>query len=112
MQDYELDAYLGDVEVTDEQRAAILAAADAIEVRWPDPDAEDDRREALAAAVQVVLGDASLEEVAAAWHRARAAEREARAALTGALIASEGSEVSLAERAGTTRMTVRKALGK
>lgn len=36
----------------------------------------------------------------------------ARAELTGAMIAASGTEVSIAERAGVSRMTVRKARGK
>jgi hypothetical protein len=109
-----LHGYLGDAyaETTPEQRDRIIRAAEAIEQRWPDPDLEDTRREALATAVAVVLGDDTLEQVADAWHAARAAEQDARARLTGALLASDGPEVTLARRAQTTRMTVRKALGK
>lgn len=112
MQDYDLDAYLGDADATDEQRDAIKRASDAIDARWPDPDLADVRELALSAAVQVILGDAMLEDLGAAYLRARRLERAQHAMLTGALIASEGSEVSLSERSGVTRVTVRKALGK
>lgn len=112
MQDYELDAWLGDTQVTDEQKATLHAAADAIASRYPHPDLGDSREQALSAAAMVILGDDTLEEIAAQWQAARRLERERHAALTGALIASEGTEVALADRAGVTRMTVRKALGK
>ncbi|WP_372595577.1 hypothetical protein [Actinotalea sp.] len=112
MSTYDIDAWLGDTEATDEQRAAIQAASDAIAARWPDPDMADSRRDALNAAAMVVLGDEALEATAEAWRDARARERATRAALTGAIIASGGTEVGLARRAGVTRMTVRKALGK
>ncbi|WP_372594899.1 hypothetical protein [Actinotalea sp.] len=112
MNAYDIDAWLGDAEATDEQRAAIQAASDAIGARWPDPDMADSRRDALNAAAMVTLGDETLEALAEAWRDARAREQAARAALTGAIIASGGTEVDLARRAGVTRMTVRKALGK
>lgn len=112
MQDYELTAWLGDTEVTDEQRRALHAAADAIAARYPAPDLSDDRERALSAAAMLILGDSTLEEIAGEWREARRIESERHAALTGALIAADGSEVALAERAGVTRMTVRKALGK
>lgn len=127
----ELRALLGEFydDTTDEQRDAIVQAAAAIAERWDDPDLDDTRREALNGAMMVVLGDDTLEDIASRWHAARAAERDARAVLTGALIASygravqvrdgrgggvvyTGSETELALRARVTRMTVRKALGK
>jgi len=110
-----LHGYLGDTyaDTIQAQRDAILAAAAAIDARWPEPDLDDTRREALAAAVWVILGDATLETTADTWHAARAIERDAHARLTGALIASEGEpERRIAERAHIARMTVRKALGK
>lgn len=111
---YDIDAWLGDTEVTDAQREALVRAADRIAARWPDPDLADTRERALTGAAQIILGDAALDEIGSAYVAARAAEQEAHAALTGALIASEGtaSEYDLAERAGVTRVTVRKALGK
>jgi hypothetical protein len=114
MQDYELDAWLGDTEATEEQRAALHAAADTIAARYryPDPDLADTREQALSAAAMMILGDATLEEMAAGWRDAHRVERERHAALTGALIAAGGSEAALARRAGLTRVTVRKALGK
>ena len=71
--------------------------------------------EAMSGAIRVLLGDDTLEGLSAAWQRARAAERDAMARLTGAIIASavQGQpETVIAERAGVNRLTVRKALGK
>ena len=120
MQPYELDAWLGDTELTDEQRATFARTVEAIADRYPGrehgqhPD-EESITEAMTGALQVMLGDDTLEGVAAAWARARAAERAAMARLTGAVIASavQGQpETTIAERASVARMTVRKALGK
>lgn len=114
MTTYEIDAWLGDTEATDEQRAAIQRAADRIAERWPDEDDADAREQALIGAAQIILGDAALDELGRAYVRARAAEREAHAMVTGALIASQGtaSEYELADRSGLSRVSVRKALGK
>ena len=118
MQPYELDAWLGDTELTDEQRAAFAAMAEVIADRYPGrgqhPD-EESITEAMTGALQVLLGDDTLEGLSAAWSRARAAEREAMERLTGAIIAEAGRgvpEVQIAERASVARMTVRKSLGK
>lgn len=110
-----LYGYLGDTyaDTTPEQRARIVAAQAVIERRWPEPDLEDVRMDALIASVQVILGETTLEHQAALWRAARTTERAAHAALTGALIASASvPERVLAERASLTRQTVRKALGK
>lgn len=120
MQPYELDAWLGDTELTDEQRDAFARMVEAIADRYPGrehgqhPD-EESITEAMTGALQVLLGDDTLEGLSAAWSRARAAEREAMERLTGAIIAeAQGGapEVQIAERAGVARMTVRRALGK
>ena len=120
MQPYELDAWLGDTELTDEQRDAFARTVEAIADRYPGRDHgqhpdEGSITEAMAGALQVLLGDDTLEGLSAAWQRARAAEREAMGRLTGAIIAAVQAgvpEVQVAERARVTRMTVRKALGK
>jgi hypothetical protein len=105
--------------ITDDQLTALDAASDAITARWPDPDLNDLRTEALSAAAQIILGDDTLEAHAAAWQAARGTERQRHAALTGALIVSAtgarsgpGSEGDLIERSGASRMTVRKAIGR
>lgn len=115
MQDHELADYLGHAyeETTDKQRDAMLAAEAAIAQRYADrDDAGEAAREAFSAAVQVILGDETLEAVAGRYVAARVAMERTHEALTGAVVASEGTERDLAERAGVTRMTIRKALGK
>lgn len=113
MQDYEMDAWLGDTEATDEQRAALKRAAGEIGARWPDPDNADVRAEAFTAAAMVVLGDATDVEVVDAYREARRAAREAQARMTGAIIAGQiiapESEVAQAARLGVSRLAVRKA---
>ena len=113
MQPYELDAWLGDTELTAEQRTTLESAIDYLNTRYADD--EDAVGEGMGGALMVILGDDTLEGVAAEWARARAAERDAMARLTGAIIAAAAQgqpETTIAERAGVNRMTVRKALGK
>ena len=115
MQDYELDAYLGDdITITDDQRAALHRASDMIDTRYPNADLRDDAETAFAAAMQVILGDTTVDDEATAWSDARRAERTAMASLTGAIIAASAdeSENAIAQRTGIHRGTVRKALGK
>lgn len=116
-QPFDPDAWLGPAadEATDDQKAAIAKAAEAINARWPDEDDADLREQALNAAAQVILEDDTLETHAGAWVRARRREQEAHAAVTGAIIATAhagASELSISQRTGITRPTVRKALGK
>lgn len=114
MHDHELDAWLDGTPATHEQRTALHRAADLAETRYPGADAKDDRGAAFTAAAQVILGDATLEIFAGEWARARTAERDAMAALTGAIIAASATtaESAIAARTGINRMTIRKALGK
>lgn len=114
MQDHELTAWLGPVEATDEQRDAIMRADNAIQARYPHPDADDDRTAALTAAVTVIVGDDTLRHIGEQWRAARRVEREAMAALTGAISASSTTmtEVAMAAESGVNRATIRKALGK
>ena len=128
MTDEEMRGLLGHVydETTEEQRDIIERAGDVIDARWPITVEEDgtrvdeyveERRLAMNAVLALVLGDDTDDEIAAEWRRARAAEREARASLTGAIIAGSmlnpgESEVARAERLRVTRMTLRKALGR
>lgn len=113
MQQHELEAWLGPAlaEMTPDQVDAMARHADLIEDRYDD---DDMRGVAAGGALQIVLSDSTLEQAGEALARARRAERDAMATLTGALIASAetDSESSLARRAGVTRVTVRKALGK
>ena len=113
MQPYELDAWLGDAELTAEQRTTLESAIDHLNARYAGD--EDAVGEGMGGALMVILGDDTLEGVAAEWARARAAERDAMARLTGAIIAEavQGEpETTIAQRTGVNRMTVRKALGK
>ena len=113
MQQYELEAWLGPAlaEMTPDQAAAMSRYADMIEDRY-----NDDALRSVAAggALHIVLAEGTLEQLGEALARARQEERETMAMLTGALIASAetDSESSLARRAGVTRVTVRRALGK
>ena len=113
MQPYELDAWLGGAELTAEQRTTLESAIDHLTSRYADD--EEAVGQGMGGALMVILGDDTLEGVAAEWARARAAERDAMARLTGAIIAATVQglpETTIAERAGVNRMTVRKALGK
>lgn len=113
MQRHEQEAWLGPafVEMTPAQVSAMARYADMIEARYDD---EALRSAAACGALQVVFSDGTLEQAGERLARARQEEREAMAALTGAIIASADtdSESSLARRAGVTRVTVRRALGK
>lgn len=114
MQDYELTAYLGDTPATDEQRAALTRALDLIAARYPEQ-GDPDSITAGSCAAQIVLGDAGLDEIARTYLVARRVERDAWARLVGAMVAAAATgmpETRIAETAGVTRMTVRKALGK
>lgn len=115
----ELEAWLGPVmdEASEEQLERIVEASKAIDRRYPIPDGGcladvvTERNDALSAAVQVILGDSTLEEKAAEYSRAQLAAFAAHAQQTGALIA-EGqvaTKVELARRSGLSRVSVDKA---
>lgn len=59
MQEYELEAWLGDTAVTPAQFTALWQAADAVERAYPGVDQDDARQAALTRAAQVILGDAN-----------------------------------------------------
>lgn len=110
----DIQNWIGDFtgDITDEQLDALVDAANTIDARWPAPDDADSRERALFAASQVILGDRTLAAIGDEWREARRVERQRMAALTGALIATPGSERELVEQSGVARMTVRKALGR
>ena len=113
MQPYELDAWLGDTDLTAEQRGAFEGAIDRLNARYAGD--EGAVGEGMGGALMVILGDDTLERIAGEWSRARAAERDAMARLTGAIIAEAVQgvpETTIAQRTGVNRLTVRKALGK
>lgn len=113
-QPFNPDDYLGPYadDATDQQKASLARAAGMVATRYTGPDSDADA--ALSGAAQIILGDATLTELAAAYARARTAEREAMATLTGAIIAASETmaETAIERESGVTRMTVRKALGK
>jgi hypothetical protein len=111
MQDYELDAYLGDVTVTDDQRQRLLCEADRIAARYPDPDEQEERDTAFATAVAYVLGDDTLESVGQRVQAGRRALVEARHIAVMA-IKDGATEAGVARGLGVDRMTVRKWCGK
>lgn len=119
MTDDDLRALLGDTypDTTDDQREAIVRASDRIDARWPDEDDEDERREAMNGALEIVLSDTTDEAIARTAERARRDYLDAQARLTGAIIAGalrnpgEGDQPRAA-RLGVARDTVRKALGR
>ena len=112
------DAWLGPAadDMTPQQRKRFeVEAQAAIERIGDDPDDQDDRDAALSAIVQYLLGDTTLDQAGAERERTQAAARAASiAAQTMARLAVQDgvSEVQAARRAGLTRMTVRRALGK
>lgn len=118
MQQYELEAWLGnDHGLTDEQFADLLAQAEDIQGRYPDPDDQDVRDAALSTAHRLLLGqDDVLTELAKQRADARAAESQALAGLRQAalMLVPDGSrsEKGFAEQVGVDRQAVRKWLGK
>lgn len=112
-----MDGYLAEFggDLDDEQRRTLGLVLDKVAERWPGPDYTEERTEAGSAATMIVFGDSTDAEFLARWQRARAAERDARAALTGAMVLASvrgESEAGIAARLGVSRTTVRKALAK
>ena len=117
MQDFELRGILGDAydQCTEEQLHQIDRIAAALERRWPFAEHVDEHTDAMSAALEVVLGDTAAEVIGQEWQAATLDEQIARRRLTGAIIAlaeSGVSEVQIAATLGTSRPSVRKALGK
>ena len=120
MLDDELTAWLGHAEATPEQRAELHRVADLIDERYYDDnreynaDMQESHNNAMNAASMIVLGDIlTVKFFADVYLEARAAERAALDALTGALLATAGeSDEGLSVRAGVSLKVIRKALGK
>lgn len=113
MNDDAMDAWLGPVELTSEQRDRFAAIWDDVDGRYPDD--ADAVNAALSAAVQYLLGETGPEDAGREIARLTAALEDARAAarvVAVLAIADRESESALAARMGVTRMTVRKWLGK
>lgn len=119
MQRHELTAWLGDTALTDDQIDRLGREADRIAARWPETPEEPlgdvaDREAALTAACQYLLGETTLEQVAAELFRARLVESRASAAAqqVAAMAVDDGMpQTEAARRAGIDRMTVRAMLG-
>lgn len=121
MQRYEIESWLGDAlaELTAEQVDELMATAEEIGARYPDPDQHDERDAALTVAHRLLCEPAEtvVDEHAEALVRARTAETRALAALRQAarsLVApsDQGSRgvttlMGYARRAGVDRQAVR-----
>lgn len=114
MQDYELEAWLGDVEVTPDQWELLHRAADDTAARYKNDDG-DAAEQAFTAAAMVILGDSNVDAAVTSYAAAKRAERAAMETLTGAIIGAVltgDTEKGISDRTGINRGTVRKALGK
>ena len=71
-----------------------------------------ERDAALSAALQVILGETTVEDVVEAYFRAQLAAQSAHAGQTGAIIAAAqtSTQVELARRTGLSRVSIHKAL--
>lgn len=120
MQQYELEAWLGDNHgLNDEQVAELLTTADSIEARYPDPDNQPERDAALTVAYRLMVEPITdvVAEYGAKRAEARAAASAASAALRQAALAliptDRMSEAGFADVAKVDRMSVRRRwLGK
>ena len=115
MQDYEMDAWLGDFadDLTADQRDRLKDVFEQIEGRYH-PDMTEERLAAANAAAMIAFGDSTLDALADQWRAARERERAAMAALTGAILYASGemSQADIVAATRVNRMTIRKALGK
>ncbi|MFI9789110.1 hypothetical protein ACIHEI_37190 [Kitasatospora sp. NPDC051984] len=114
MQPHELTAWLGDDHgLTDEQFADLLARADDIEARYPDPDDREEAQAALTVAYRLAVEDSSavVAELAAARSSARTAELAALAGLRQAanqlIPAGDRTESGFAREGGVDRQVSR-----
>lgn len=123
MSGHTVDAYLGDFadRLSDDQKGDLARVFAQVGERYLDLDDHgvvepwsDSAEEGWTAAAQIALGDSTLTEVSERWLASRLAERQAMAAMTGAMLwsALSMSEAQIVEATGINRMTVRKAMGK
>lgn len=114
MQQHEIRAWLGPAydKMTEEQVADFTLLVQRIEDRYPDD--EDVQAAMMSGALQVLIGDDTLEGLGREWLCAKTAERAAMKALWGGIMVADAelSEVEISRRANVSRVTVRKALGK
>ncbi|MGN8741768.1 helix-turn-helix domain-containing protein [Collinsella sp. LCP21S3_A3] len=115
MTEHDLDAWLSDTTATPTQRAELLAADAALCETIPDDAEPGTGSPEFMGAAKLVLGDATLADLAATLLAARIAEREAMAELQGAIVAAHQRGVSvmeLARQSGLTRRTVYRTLSR
>lgn len=126
MQDYELNAYLGDFvdQVDEDGRDRLKRASDRIAETYPvvtddndQPidDYQDERVTAFSAATQYVFGDLTVDDVAERLTKARidlANEMVTAREVAIEAIADGATEAGIARSLGLDRMTIRKWLGK
>ena len=120
----EVRAWLGPLgaEASEEAVEAIVAAWERIEEVYPDLVGEDGvveptpgRQTAGSGAAQWVLGDVSVSEAIAAYQAALRKAEEAKDCMVGVLIAAEQTGepiVRLADKAGVTRQTIYRWIGR
>lgn len=113
-QAHEWQAWLGPaaLDMSDAQLAQFVTCANIISDLY-DPDDADGRERALSTALQVILGETTLEDVGAAEQCAYAAYVHACDATTGALVVERANNwpiANLAATAGVSRQTVYKRL--
>ena len=112
---HETDAWLGDTELTEEQRANFDVEVAAISERYPAADDSELRDVTLSVSLQFILGQLDLPSVAWTLQSARFREAEAFAIsqqIAKMLVESGHTETAAALATGVDRMTVRKVLGK
>ena len=113
----DLTAWLGDTETTPEQYAHLQAASEMVTARYPGPDLGGERVNALNGAAQIILGDTTIGDAGHAYSQAKRRADDALEELTGAIIGIKllhplTTEQQIADGAGVSRDTARKALGK
>ncbi|MEW2631648.1 hypothetical protein AB0903_08305 [Streptomyces sp. NPDC048389] len=119
MQQYELEAWLGDDhKLTDDQLTELLATADEIADQYPDPDDQPLAEQALVVAYRLMIEPA--EDVVTDFGEQRAHARALEAASVAGLQQAARTlipartmpEATFSQRAGIDRMAVRRWLGK
>ncbi len=119
MQQYELEAWLGDDHGLDEDELAeLLRTAEEIDERYPDEDDQAERDAALSVACRLMTEP--VEDVLADYGKQRSDARAAASAASAALqqaarttvVNGKLSEAGFSRVAGVDRMSVRKWLGK
>lgn len=116
-QRHELEAWLGPAlpDLSEEQIQRLMAESDRIAARHTHLDEQDLRDAALSAAVQYLLGEATIDDIGRELTLARLAQGRAMAAAkqVAAMASADGMpDTQAADRACIDRMTLLKILGK